>query len=452
MISTANSSRKETPHPMIQRRLARTILAISIVLISAAARAQLRAGYGVADITPPKGTPSAGYGGRGGRGMAGVHDPCLATALALDTGKKRLVFCGVDHLGMLYEMIQEAAQIVHAEPGMADVEVYVGSSHTHAGGGGFMNIPGVGFILAGRFIPEVRQLYLEGAAKAMIAAVKDLQPAKAGIGYGHAPGLNHFRSSWPPKVETRDDVAVLKVVHPDGSPLACLFNFAAHPTVLSDKNMEFSADFVGYARNHVHELTGGANAVFFQGAQADISPGAPPGPGDGFAACDRMGKALAEIVKKAWDEIQPAESFDIQSVKEVYQVDPKPNSQGMLVKLASNRPSEINLLVINGRDAIVTIPGELSTIYDADIKRFGGFLEYNHVSIFGLTNDAHGYIITPEAWRHKTYESSVSFGGQMYGELVKNKVHALLDGLTPAKGKGEGEPIASEVLAAAAPK
>lgn len=56
---------------------------------------------------------------------------------------------------------------------------------------------------------------------------------------------------------------------------------------------------------------------------------------------------------------------------------------------------------------------------------------YHHVSIFGLANDAHGYIILPESWIHKTNESALSFGGQNYGEIVSLKAKALLESKAP---------------------
>jgi len=56
---------------------------------------------------------------------------------------------------------------------------------------------------------------------------------------------------------------------------------------------------------------------------------------------------------------------------------------------------------------------------------------YTHVSIFGLTNDAHGYIILPDSWRHKTFESGFSFGGENYGEFIISRVEAFLKNNAP---------------------
>lgn len=67
----------------------------------------LRVGIGKAEITPPIGTPSAGYTSRKGAGMKGVHDPLLAIALFIDNGEKKIVLCSVDHLGFTFDMCQE---------------------------------------------------------------------------------------------------------------------------------------------------------------------------------------------------------------------------------------------------------------------------------------------------------------------------------------------------------
>lgn len=408
------------------------ILPILLLLLAAApAPAGLLVGFGVADVTPPAGTPSAGYGDRMGRGMKGTRDPLLATAMAIRDGDRVFAFCNVDHIGMLYDMIRDAIAKVRAEPGLENAEIFVGSSHTHCGAGAFMNFPGLGFVLAGKYDQSVRDATVDGAVRAILEAARGMREAKIGFGYGEAD-LNSFRSSWPPgDVPTCKDVAVIKVVASDGAPLGALFNFAAHPTVLPSSVLEFSADYVGYARRHIEAALGaGTRAVFFNGAQGDLSPKSPPGEGDAFAACDRMGAELARVVKEVWDATEVSDDPKIEHVRETYSQPTQANSTGTTLPIAIAQ-TEINAIVFDGAHAFVTIPGELSTIYDRQLKNFGGYLGFAHVSILGLTNDAHGYIITPEAWRHRTYESTVSFGGEMYGETVKNKAQALLDMLTP---------------------
>jgi hypothetical protein len=87
----------------------------------------------------------------------------------------------------------------------------------------------------------------------------------------------------------------------------------------------------------------------------------------------------------------------------------------------------MNILVFNQWYAFITIPGELSCIYDKQLKTIGKSIGYQEVSIFGLTNDAHGYIILPESWERKTFESNLSFGGKQYGERMMRMAQNLLE-------------------------
>ncbi|MEI6501468.1 MAG: hypothetical protein WCP21_10655, partial [Armatimonadota bacterium] len=56
---------------------------------SADARQCLLAGTATVDLTPPVGTPLAGFAARD-HGSEGIHDPLHAKALVLDDGSTRL--------------------------------------------------------------------------------------------------------------------------------------------------------------------------------------------------------------------------------------------------------------------------------------------------------------------------------------------------------------------------
>ncbi|MEE2775230.1 MAG: neutral/alkaline non-lysosomal ceramidase N-terminal domain-containing protein [Acidobacteriota bacterium] len=409
---------------------------------------ELLAGVGAGDITPPVGTPSAGYGDRLGAGMEEVHDRLQATALVIDNGESRIALVGVDHLGYDHAMVGAVVAGVRDRTGDGVPEIFLGSSHTHAGGGAFLDIPGLGEILAGKFDPVAWQLYVDGAVDAVVAAVESLVPAKVGIGYGRAEGLNRYRGDWPPKVATIDDLAVVKVTTPAGDPMGVWFNFAAHATVLTGaENMSFSADFVGYARSALRGALGpDVVPVYFNGAQGDVSP-APPRGDDMWARCESMGRTLAASVLEVWHRTEASDTLGIETLRHAYDLEVAATSAGTKLPY-DTRPSELGLLVLDDVHAFVAIPGELSTIYDADIRRFGGWLGYEHTSILGLTNDAHGYIITPESWRHRIYESTVSFGGETYGEWVKSAAFALLHALEPAGTYQEDRKLPSSLLEA----
>lgn len=387
--------------------------------------AQVHVGVGKANITPSIGTPSAGYIERKGEGMLGVHDPLLAIALFIDNGKKQIALCSVDHLGFTYEMVQEIIQKIHAHPELKRCEIFIGSSHTHSGGGAYLNIPVLGAGLGGTYNPQTTQFYIDQTVEAILQAYQHQMPAKIGIGYGKAKTLSQYRGTWPKEIVPLDHVTVIKVTHLDDTPLAVLFNYPVHPTVLKSQNRLFSSDFVGYARNHLQSSLGSnVCPIYFNGAQGDIIP-VIFNENDPFDACDNLGKSLAETVKKIWDETIADDTLQIDTQKESYAFKPQATPFGLALPIDVYK-SEMNLIVFNQRHAFITIPGELSCLYDKRLKDSGNRLGFSHVSIFGLTNDAHGYIILPESWEHKTFESELSFGGKNYGEVTEKRAEALL--------------------------
>ena len=354
----------------------------------------------------------------------------LGTRLA-----RTLVLAGVDSLGFDHTMVEEIRAAARKLPGLQQAEIHVGSSHTHAGGGAFMSYPAA-TILFGIYNAERRREYVAGAVEAIRRAQEALRPARLGVGYREVPGLNRYRGKWPPRVPTNPWLTLIKVVDGESRPLAALFVYAAHPTVLSGENFEFSADFVGYARRAASErIGGGLGCVYLNGAQGDVSPAPPrapeerPDPGR-FAACERMGARLGEAVAALWSET-PAEErvlIETETIPFVRRMQPSANGFTIAVE---DRSSEMSAIVVNRVHAFVTVPGELSALYDARIRQWGEWLGFRHATILGLTDDAVGYIITPEAFRHRTYEATVSFGGPDFGPFIEEKAIELLHLLEP---------------------
>lgn len=384
----------------------------------------LLVGVAKTDITPPIGTPSAGYAKRNGEGMEGILDPLLAIAMVIVNEEKTIAFCSVDHLGFTYEMVQAITHKVHLHPKLKNCEVYIGSSHTHSGGGAYLDIPIIGETLAGKFDPLIKDFYIEQTAEAIIKASQNLQPAYIGIGYGQVDGIAASRSLWPKDLVPSKETTVIKVTTHDGKPIAVLFNYPLHPTVLDHTNKRFSSDFVGVARKSLKQLLGEEiEPIFFNGAQAEIIPNLPNG-GERYDDREIIGETLAQSIAKTWHSIQVQDDMDIETYKDSYFFVPQPTPFGLKLPM-KQYASEVNLIIFDKQHAFVTIPGELSSLYQALFKIEGDYLGLAHVSILGLVNDAHGYIILPEAWRQLTYESNLSFGGANYGATVAHKVTNL---------------------------
>jgi Neutral/alkaline non-lysosomal ceramidase, N-terminal len=396
-----------------------------LMILSSTMCAELNVGVAIKDLTPPIGTPSAGYFEREGRGMVGIHDPLLATALVIDNGSKIIAFCSVDHMGFLYRMTQHVITKVQSHPQLQKCEIFIGSSHTHSGGGAYFDIPIVGEMVAGPYDEKIAQFYIDTTADAIIDAFHNLQPAKVGIGYGHTKGLNSYNGVWPKEMPAPSDITIIKATKLDGSPLAVFFNTSIYPAVLEGDNMLFSADVVGYIRQYLSALLGkNAIPVFFNGTLGDIETNAPKA-SDRFESCNIIGKGIAQTIAEIWNTTNAANKMEIATFRDNYLFEPKPTLSGFQIP-TDPAPTEINLIVLNQSDAFITIPAELSCVYDPIFKDQGKKLGFKHISISNLVNDAHGYIYTPEAWQLNPPESDFSFGGRDYGQLVEEKVLKLM--------------------------
>src|SRR5712692_3696395 len=140
--------------------------------------AVVEAGVGKTDLTPPIGTPLAGYGARAGGPSTGVHDPLEARALILSSGAEKVAFVTVDHLGFDHAMV-DRVRAAAGKSGVTADHIFVLSSHTHAGGGAYLEIFPE---LAGKFDVKIQAFYAQRAAEAVVEAGRALRPARVAIG------------------------------------------------------------------------------------------------------------------------------------------------------------------------------------------------------------------------------------------------------------------------------
>ena len=423
-------------------RRVRLIIAVALLVfccfVSASGQGKIVAGVGKADITPPIGTPLAGYGARRAQPSTGVHDPTEARALIIDNGSEKIAFVSVDHLGFDHGMVERIRGIASEATQIRPDHIFVMSSHTHSGGGAYMEmLPLLANVLAGKFDPKLRAFYEQRTAEAIIAANKTLKPARIAIGAGEARGISRFRSTWPPDGPVDPEVGLIRVDSAaTGKPMAVLMNFAAHPTVLGAENMTFSADFVGYARNAIERMIGGdAMAIFANGAQGTIAPRAFQGD-DAWQRAENVGAILATEAFKILLMIKPQDSVEIKLVRTPLTLKIVPTSvfpAGMTYP--PSYESEINAISFDNRIAFVAIPGELGSILNFQVKERGKLLGFEKTFLLGLTNDALGYIITEDEYRHKTYESTISLFGPTFGSYIANESFQLLEKLRPVEKK-----------------
>lgn len=422
--------------PLNMKRPIIIILAVLCFALTASAQGKLMAGAAKTDITPPVGTPLAGYGARRAQPSTGIHDPTEARALILDNGVEKIALVSVDHLGFDHGMVERIRAIASEATHILPDHIFVMSSHTHSGGRAFMEmLPPLANVLAGKFDPKIRALYEERTAQAIIEANRTLKPARIAIGSGEARGISRFRSSWPPGGPVDPEVGVIRIDSiATGKPMAVLMNFAAHPTVLGPDNMTFSADFVGYARNALERMIGGgAMAIFANGAQGTIAPQALQGD-DAWQRAENVGAILASEVFKITLMSKLQDSVEIKLVRAPLslKIVPTPVFPPAMTYPPSYE-SEISAMSFDNRIAFVAIPGELGSILNFQVKERGKLLGFEKTFLLGLTNDALGYIISEDEYRHKTYESTISLFGPTFGSFVINEAFQLLEKLRPVE-------------------
>ncbi len=214
------------------------------------------AGFSVVEITPQHmGFPLYGYGARKDN-STGVHDPLYARTMLLKTGQAAWSLTVLDLVGINAATVNEIRRIAAAATGLQPQAIMVSCIHTHAG-------PSVGD--TGNWDRPPAEIIAEG----IIAAWKNLQPARLGVSAGFLYGY-HVNRRWMER-PVDPSVNVVRFDDLQGKPIGVAANFGLHPVVLGYDNFRISADYVGVARRVV-EADLGCPCVFANGAAGDVNP------------------------------------------------------------------------------------------------------------------------------------------------------------------------------------
>ncbi len=374
-----------------------------------------------------------GYGERHAQLSNGTLDPLQASVVVIQAGGRKLAIVGLDlgrspseqSLQNIRDRIQSEAGIEHS---------FIAGSHTHHGPVlELSNEKGKG---KGRFDAAIR--YYQQLEDAIVAAIveadKTLSPAKLATGAKDIDGFNRNRHTklQPPPVDRSlgvlrlDDAAT-------GKPIAVLVNFTGHPTSISAKTLEFSADYVGAMKATVEKDFGGT-AIFMQGASGDLSinKGAH---GDHLG----FGQALGEEVVKLAASLQPqvVEKPSLEVKEERFQFDSRTDLSNPMVRVAYSvaffpelvanfieeyehgvRP-RLTVALLNGDIAMVGASGEFFCQHAIRLRERA---RTGQLFFFGYCNGYHQYFPTIEAAAEGGYgaDSQVAPAAVGAGEQMMN--------------------------------
>ncbi len=409
-----------------------------------------------ARITPAAGMPYLGYGWDRQDPFLGVHDELWAKALVIDDGEQAVALVACDMIG--FPPAPFAASVreqIATHTSIQGEHVMLSASHTHS------SHASIDLSTLDLDWPWVQDL-IHSLAGAAIAAWQQRQPAVIKVSSGGINGISENRRvirrdgkvyrNWDRTASSEEvrrgpvdpEVGVLLAQRPDGSPLAVLCNFTAHPICAMSQPL-VSADFPGFATAAVEAALGhGVTALFTQGACGDVNPPlVRRNPRDarevGWQLAGEVVRTAASLLPDEFPKEECRVHVASKRVNWAYRTDlptkdeaerayaaaraqvqllvdggataaelrTEANTHGLVREqyeltrnVARQEEGEIQVLKI-GESAWVGVPGELFCKIGLDIKQLSPFA---NTYIVGYANCYQGYFPTPIAYEEGGYE------------------------------------------------
>ena len=411
------------------------------------------AGVARTDVTPDHNIYMGGFGFCQGapdvcRISMGVHDPLLATAVALadTTTHEVVIFVGVDTIGIFKYDHDRMAEMIQTDLYNAygvtfeGTRLMVSGSHAHSSPDDTgMWGPGVG---EGRDEPYSKTLRdgIVAAAKEAFANLADVT-----LDWGQGTSLNNTDD----KDHQDSDLFVLRGKDTAGATVFTMTRWPAHPTAYGSDNQGISSDWVGPFRLKMEKDLGG-KAVFLQGPIGSVYPDRPSECGLAEEAYPNGFKTPATTGNKAHPALQPSDymkvtctGYQVAANAELAMQAPKAVAEtgitfkhaefdfhpdnGLLMMLGESVPMPIPVCDVSdptsmyrsmlsfatiGDLTYLTTPGESFPTFGFDGKQVLLDAGYTNPIVLGLTQDWMGYLLTPAQWTDSalSYNQSLSPG------------------------------------------
>jgi hypothetical protein len=305
-------------------------------------------------------------------------------------------------------------------PRIPGKNILIGATHTHSAPDCYAFPDGKGGTSADLGYLD---FVVSRMADAINEALDKLQTSSLKIATGEAKGKIAYNYYAPELYDPR--CSVIQTIDATGNVIATLVNYAIHPEVLGSDQGVLSPDLIGPLYDRIASQNGGIG-IFINGAQGGMITADVRGPNgkdvQTWDECVRIGNLLADeslrIIKNVETISNPSLFCTNKTIR--FRVD----SPGLL-QIMKHSPLGYNtdvegmvtttLNLINLANAqILTIPGEALPNIGYFLKRK---MSGQHNLLFGLTNDAFGYILTKEdfgSFKRYEYVSRTSLGEQTF--------------------------------------
>ena len=408
---------------------------ISLAFLITVNAQTFKAGAAFRKITPDHLIPISG--GMGTPEIPiGIKGDLFVRAIVLEKGSTRVAIVSVDNLGWPAFLGDRSRKLIK---GIAPENILIGATHAHSAPDayGFPNEKGnTGADL------KYLDWCVTQVADAVNEAIAKLEPASLRTAVGEAKGKIAYNYYAERLYDPRCGViqAVATSGKNSGKPIATLINYAIHPEILGTDRKLISPDLCGPLYDRIESKIGGM-AIYMNSAQGGMVT-ADNRRENGKEAndwdeCIRIGNLLADaalrIIDAAPVQINPdlfcaskmiRFPLDNKTMQYVFQHSPlvdKTSNNGDF----SSVTTQVNLLNI-GKVQVLTIPGEALPNIGFYVKRK---MKSDQPFLFGLTNDAYGYILSKEdfdSFERYKYITRTSLG-EMTGEIYETEALKLIN-------------------------
>jgi hypothetical protein len=414
-----------------------TVIAIAFFFSLVNLDAQtFKAGAAFRKITPENLIPISG--GMGTPEIpTGKKGDLTARAFVLEKGTTRIAIVSVDNLGWPAYLGDRSRKLIK---GIAPENVLIGATHAHScpDAYGFTDEKGN----TGADLKYLSWCVIQ-IADAVNEAVANLEPASLRSAVGEAKGkiaYNYYADKlYDPRCGVIQAIAVSG--ENKGKPIVTLVNYAIHPEVLGTDSKLISPDLCGPLYDRIESKTGGM-AIFMNSAQGGMVT-ADTRLGNGKEAndwneCVRIGNLLADEALRIIEPAQLQENPDIfcasktirfpidsEIMRYAFKHSPLAASGENKLTDFTAVTTRLNLLNI-GKAQVITIPGEALPNIGFYVKRK---MKSDQPFLFGLTNDAFGYMLTREdfgSFERYNYISRTSLG-EMTGTIFEEEAIKLVN-------------------------
>ncbi len=413
-------------------RSLRNFTAILFCFITITVNAQsFKAGAAYRIITPDPLLPVSGGIGTP-EPVTQKQGDLFVRVMVLEKGATRVAIVGIDNLGWPAILGDKSRELIK---GIPPENILIGVTHTHSAPDayGFPNEKGE--VLADM---DYLSWCVQQIADAVNEAVEKLEPAELKIAVGEAKGKIAYNYYAPRLYDPRCGViqAIGTSGTNEGKVISTLVNYAIHPEVIGPGRGILSPDAIGPMYDRIESKVGGV-AIFMNSAQGGMVTADNRRPNNkeasDYAECTRIGELLADqalsIVENAEIQKDPnlfcaSKTIELPIDSELMRMIIDNSPMGMKLSNGYNIQTNINLLNI-GTAQVLTIPGEALPNIGFYLKRK---MHTNDPFLFGLTNDAFGYIITKEdfnSFKRYEYISETSLGERTADILIRESLNLV---------------------------